>query len=41
VAEELQMTPKAIWLLAIRSEQMAVAGGLNLPPSSSSGTGSA
>jgi hypothetical protein len=41
VAEELQMTPKAIWLLAIRSEQMTLAGGLNLPPSSSSGTGSA
>lgn len=41
VAEELQLTPKAIWLLVIRSEQMTLAGGLNLPPSSSGGTGGA
>lgn len=32
VAEKLQMTPKAIWLLVVRSEQMILAGGLNLPP---------
>jgi hypothetical protein len=32
VVHELQMTPRAIWLLVIRSEQMAFAQGWNPPP---------
>jgi hypothetical protein len=32
VAHELQMTPHAIWLLAIRSEQMAFEQGWNPAP---------
>jgi hypothetical protein len=34
VAHELQMTPHAIWLLVIRSEQMAFDQGWNPPPES-------